>query len=493
MSKRTAVIDIGSNSVRMIIIEKTSRFAFHLLYEAKSRVRIAENAYQNGGELQVEAMKRTVLALKDFIQIAKSYDVRKTLCVATSAVRDASNKKQFLSRVHKELKLNVKVISGEREAYLGAIACANLLPPQDSMTLDIGGGSTEYASISGSKILAADSLDLGTVRLKELFFDHGDVKGAKAYIDTRLEELGIGHAEHITGVGGTFRALAQIILKSKKHPLHKLHAFRFDVEEIVSLGKSILNATDKESLKTLGIKKERHDVIRPGVLILLRIIKKVGAKELTCSGVGVREGLYLSDLLRHNRDIFPNNFNPSLTYLLDQHSHNAAQRNLRVKLTRRLFALLHQELELDAVYEKSLLTATKLAKIGASHDFYDYHKHSHYLTSTALSYGYSHQEIVLVSTLILCQQDKTLKKSYISEYQSLLPETETIRKMTYMMALADALLAHHPSQIDFDLSLEEKSLVVRSACPFSYLAQESVKAMHKSRVEVIFKTKRSDR
>jgi len=172
MAKRTAVIDIGSNSVRMIIIEKTSRFAFHLLHEVKSRVRIAEDAYQNDGELQEAAINRALLALKDFLQIADSYDVRKTLCVATSAVRDAHNKKHFLSRVNKELGLNIKVISGEKEAYLGGIACANLLPQQDAMTLDIGGGSSECACIENGKVVDSDSLDLGTVRLKELFFDH---------------------------------------------------------------------------------------------------------------------------------------------------------------------------------------------------------------------------------------------------------------------------------------------------------------------------------
>lgn len=169
MAKRTAIIDIGSNSVRMIIMEKTSRFAFHLLHEVKSRVRIAEDAYQNGGELQSPAMDRAVLALREFIQIAKSYEVRKTLCVATSAVRDANNKNLFLSRVNKELGLNIKVISGEREAYLGGIACANLLPQQDAMMLDIGGGSSECAYIKGGKVVLSSSLDLGTVRLKELF------------------------------------------------------------------------------------------------------------------------------------------------------------------------------------------------------------------------------------------------------------------------------------------------------------------------------------
>ncbi|MGB5965375.1 MAG: Ppx/GppA phosphatase family protein [Sulfurimonadaceae bacterium] len=489
MAKRTAVIDIGSNSVRMIIIEKTSRFAFHLLHEVKSRVRISEDAYQNGGELQEAAMTRAVLALKDFLQIAQSYDVRKTLCVATSAVRDANNKQQFLSMVKKELGLNIKVISGEKEAYLGGIACANLLPQQDAITLDIGGGSSECACIENGKVIDSDSLDLGTVRLKELFFDHDDIKGAKAYIDTALENLKIDQQEHIIGVGGTFRALAQILLKVKKHPLNKIHGFSADAKEVVALGELIISAKGKSELKELGVKKDRYDVIKPGTLILLRIIKKVGCKTLTCSGVGVREGLYLSDLLRNNRDIFPANFNPSLKYLVDQHSHNAAQRNLRVKLTKELFILLNQQLKLEPEFEKCLLIAAKLAKIGASHHFYSYQQHSHYLALTALDYGYTHQEIALISMLVLYQLGKGVKKSYVAEYEVLLPSVETIKQLTNILALSDALLAHHPSKIDFELSVEDGKLIVTSIKRSAYLAKESVDAISSSEIEVEFRVK----
>ena len=488
MAKRTAVIDIGSNSARMIIIEKTSRFAFHLLHEVKSRVRISEDAYQNGGALQEEAMQRALLALKDFVQIANSYEARKMLCVATSAVRDASNQKAFLKRIKREIGLNIKVISGEREAYLGGIACANLLPSKDAMTLDIGGGSSECACIENGVVVASDSLDLGTVRLKELFFDHEDIDGAKKYIDQALKSLKVDQQEHIIGVGGTFRALALILLKANSHPLNKVHAYTFKASELMSLGKKILKAKSKADLKALGVKKDRHDVIKPGVLILLRIIKKVGAVTLTCSGVGVREGLYLSDLLRNNRDVFPENFNPSLKYLIDRHTHNAPQRELRVKLVKELFALVHERLSLESRFEKPLLIATKLAKIGASHHFYSFENHSQYLTLTALEYGYTHEEIALISTLVLHQLGKGIKKNYVAKYAVLLPSVETLQKLTNIMALADALLAHHPRVRDFDLDFEDDVLVIKSHKRVAYLAQESVMAIGQNTIEVRFTT-----
>jgi exopolyphosphatase/guanosine-5'-triphosphate,3'-diphosphate pyrophosphatase len=173
----------------MVIYEKTSRFAFHILHEAKSRVRISEHAYQNGGNLQEIPMQRAYEALENFLTIISSFKARKTLCVATSALRDAPNQKDFISKIKNSIGLNIKVIDGQREAYLGAIACANLLPEQENaLSIDIGGGSTEFSLINKKDISSNISLNLGTVRLKELFFDFNDIEGAKKYIDLELSK-----------------------------------------------------------------------------------------------------------------------------------------------------------------------------------------------------------------------------------------------------------------------------------------------------------------
>ena len=117
MAKCTAVIDIGSNSMRMAVFQKTSRFAFHILHEVKSSVRLSESAYKNGGNLQSEPMDRTAFAIGEFLSVANSFGARKILCVATSALRDAPNAHVFLSRIQREHNLSIKIISGEKEAY----------------------------------------------------------------------------------------------------------------------------------------------------------------------------------------------------------------------------------------------------------------------------------------------------------------------------------------------------------------------------------------
>src|SRR5210317_1145726 len=115
MAKRTAIIDIGSNSARLVIFEKTSRYSFHLICEQKSKVRIGEGAYDKEGYLQPIGIKRAYLTLKSFQHTIDKYKANKTLCVATSALRDAPNGKEFVHWIKQELGLSVKIIDGNKE------------------------------------------------------------------------------------------------------------------------------------------------------------------------------------------------------------------------------------------------------------------------------------------------------------------------------------------------------------------------------------------
>lgn len=463
MAKRTAIIDIGSNSVRMVIFEKTSRFAFFLLHEAKSRVRISEGAYADNGNLQPAAMDRAASALAEFMSISKAYRANKLLCVATSAVRDAPNRAVFLKRIRDEIGLNIKVIDGEKEAYLGGVACANLLPRMRARTIDIGGGSTELACIEDGGVYKSVSINLGSVRLKELFFDRGDIEGATAFIDEQLSVLNTEPEPVVMGVGGTFRALAQIVMEQQQHPINKLHAFTFKAKTLMTLGEAILKAPDNDALKELGVKKERYDVIRPGTLILMRFLKYVGCETLVTSGAGVREGLYLTDLLRNNRDRFPAGFNPSKRYLLDRHAVESKFSAQLANVAVRLFDLLHESFELSPEYRATLKTAARLAKVGASVHFYSYHKNSQYLIESALEYGYTHREIMTVAALVRFHKKRRVSKRFYAEYEALLPKAKILNRLTLLLCVSDALLAHRPNNIDFDLMIDDEGRLVVAA------------------------------
>jgi len=473
MAKRVAVIDIGSNSVRMVIYEKTSRFAFHLLHEEKSKVRISENAYQHDGNLQELPMQRTFDALRDFITISESFKVRKLLCVATSALRDAPNKKDFLKRVRDSLKLNIKIVDGKKEAYFGAMACANLLPElSTALSIDIGGGSTEFTLINDKNISNTISLNIGTVRLKELYFDKNDIAGAIKYIDTELELLKDINVSTLVGIGGTFRAISSAIMKADAYPLNKIHSYEYSKERFKKFISDLLDAQEDE-LKKLGIKNNRFDVIKPGALILSRVLNKIEIEKIITSGVGVREGVYLSDLLRGSKDKFPHNYNTSVKYILDTHVGDKTFSNHLNLISKKLFDLTKDYLGIDEKYRYELALAAKLYPAGSSVHFYSQNKHTYYLIQSALEYGFSHKSITLIATLTKYAKSRLPASSHLKKYSTLLPKEDTTKALSFLLSLSIALISHRPRNIDFDMKFIDGVLHIESTKPM-YLSQDAV-------------------
>ncbi len=464
----------------MVVYEKTSRFAFRMLNETKSKVRISENAYKNGGNLQEEPMQRAYEALCNFLSIASSYKARKILCVATSALRDAPNKALFLKRVREGLGLNIKVISGEKEAFYGGIAAANLLPiQQNAITVDIGGGSTEFALIHGKKVENPISLDLGAVRIKELFFDKGDIEGAKLYIDQELQKLeNIDSVDTVIGIGGSFRALSSALMAMENYPFEKLHAYEPNFKNFKKLLSSILEAKSPKDLKKLSIKDERLDVIGPGALILSRIIKKLSIKRLVTSGVGVREGVYLSDILRNSNLRFPDNFNPSVRYLLDAYIKETKHANLLGKLAKEIFDLVHEDLNIPSKYRYHTGLAAKLFPVGSAIHYYSKNKHSYYIIQATLEYGFTHFDTMLIATLTRYAKRKLPSKEHYEKYKQLLPKKETLDKLSFIVSVAIALLTHRPCKLDFSMRFQDGVLyIIKEKGECMRVSQEAVEKL----------------
>lgn len=487
MAKRTAIIDIGSNSARMIVIERTSRFGFCLVEEVKSRVRIAQMAYENGGLLQPTPLNRAYEALREFLNIAKSLKCRKILCVATSAIRDAPNKNIFLTKVKKELNLNIKVIDGEKEALLGAIAALNLLPIENGITIDIGGGSSELALIKNSNIIKTISLNLGTVRLKELFFSKSyNFDDAKYFIQNELKKIPAEFKSEVAiGIGGTIRALCKSIMQKDNYPLDKIHGFEFSLKKNREYLEKLI-FTKTKNLKKFYIKKDRYDTIKEGTLIFLEILNKIGSQRVVTSGVGVREGLFLYDLLRNSNYKFPKNFNPSVRALLDRFCLNKKQSICIYKNSSKIYSALFSEFDKNQEFKKHLLIASKLINIGIKIDFYEHHKHSSYIILNDLEYKVTHKDIVLISILVRFHKKKLPLDSSLKSFKKLLPSIKIINWLSFILTLAE-VINKDLSCPKFEIDYKEKVLTIKSKSPL-YLAKEEIKSIQKpTPFAIIFK------
>jgi len=489
MLKRTAIIDIGSNSARLVIFEQTSRYGFHLICEQKSKVRIGEGAYEKNGYLQPIGIRRAYLALKSFLHTINKYQVNTIQCVATSALRDAPNGADFTTWIQKELKLSIQIIDGQTEAKYGAIAANNLLSLDryaSSVTIDIGGGSSDLALIQNGKIIDTYSLDLGTVRLKELFFDKDEKNNfsthnkAKKFIKKALQALPPHFKSPVAvGIGGTARTLSKAIMKHTDYPLDKLHGFTYTIESYQTYLTEISLSTIK-NLKHFALNKNRFDTIREGTMIFIEILSAIEAKEVISSSVGVREGVFLEQFLKNKALKFPQDINPSIHSILDRFKPLITiekKRKMKRKIALQLYEVLQEHILDNKRYEKELLYALQLTNIGKNLTIYKAHQHAFYIARQELNYGFTHQESLLIAMLLRMHGKKLLHKTLYLQYHTLLPQKEHLRWLSFIYSLS--IYLHEASnQAHFRFTFKKKTLTIHANKPL-YLAIEKIKALKK--------------
>ena len=442
MSKVTTIIDIGSNSMRMVVLQKSSRFAFNLINETKSRVKISEGCYENNGNLQEIPMQRAYESLKSFLNISTALKSRKIICVATSALRDAPNSNVFISRISKDLGLNIKVIDGEKEAYYGGVAALNLLHDDTFVTVDIGGGSTEFCFVNKGKVEKSISLNIGTVRIKELYFNKNDIKGAKKYILDNLKKISnleIKIPKKVVGIGGSIRSLSKIVMTKNQYPLDVLHEYMYKVRDEISLFNKISIAKNNDDLKSFGVKKDRFDTIKEGAFIFKTILEELEIEEVVTSGVGVREGAYLADLLRTSNHKFPENFNVSVRSLLDRFQIDEKQSAYLGNNAKKIFDVLKPIHNLDNKFRSLLVISSKLHSIGSTLNFYKSNDNAFDFILNGLNYDFLHTSRVLVAHTIKFSKKSLPTRNDILKYEELLPSLEVMEWMSFMISLNIAI------------------------------------------------------
>ncbi|MCK9161946.1 MAG: Ppx/GppA family phosphatase [Arcobacter butzleri] len=474
MAKITTIIDIGSNSMRMVVLKKTSRFGFHLINESRSKVKISEGCYQHGGNLQELPMQRAYDTLKSFLNISKALKSRKILCVATSALRDAPNKSIFLSRVKKELDLNIKVIDGSKEAYYGGVAALNLSHCDDFFTVDIGGGSTEFTIVKNRKIVDYISLDIGTVRLKELFFDKNDIEGAKEYILQNLKKVPLlpNEIKKVVGIGGSIRNFSKIFMENKRYPLDVLHGFEYKYCEHKEYFSNIIDANSDSELRRLGVKKDRFDTIKEGAFIFDNILSYFDVDSVVTSGVGVREGVYLCDLLRNQQDMFPANFNLSVRIFIDRFELDSKMTAYLGNNASKIFYALQPLHNLDEKYNSLLVVASKLYSIGTSLNFYKYSENSFDFILNGLNYGFSHEDKVLIAHMIKYSTNYLPNYEDLSFYKELLPDTWVVQWLSFMLTL-NVVLDSDFAKRKYEYNLDKNELSIKNE-DISYYVKEQI-------------------
>ena len=297
-----AIIDIGSNTVRMVVYGGAMRAPLVLLNE-KVAARLGR-AMVDTGKLPKDARELAMRGLRRFVLLLEDLGVDDVDTVATAAVRDATNGSDFIAQV-KALGLSPRVISGEEEACLSASGVLGAFPGADGLVADLGGGSLELARIAKGQTDAATSLPLGTLRLSEYRSDKP--KEMKKELCQALKKGGWNQAidAPLYLVGGTWRAMAVYAMQARNYPLTDPHGFTLDAAEAMDLADT-LAARDPEKLQAIPRISSMRSASMPDAAVLLQaMLKKFEPTGLVFSSWGLREGLLYDRLPSHSKSQDP--------------------------------------------------------------------------------------------------------------------------------------------------------------------------------------------
>lgn len=304
-AKPLAAIDIGTNTFRLLIAEvkpgAKDNYSIKELHSERIITRLGEGISKNG-LIKKEAIDRSIAGLKKFIDIISRYHVNKTSAVATSALREAKNRDDFLKRVKETTGLEIETISGKEEArktFSGVLAGITL--PDTALIIDIGGGSTELILVQKRKPLLIHSLNLGVVHLADKYMKNDpplkrDLVEMGSYISKKIKSIAKPYLELKTvliGTGGSVTTLSAIIQHLRRYERTKIHNSRITLEKIKSIFSVLSTIPAKERVKYHPFEPQRLDIIVPGTLILLKLMEAFGFKEVIVSDYGLREGILI--------------------------------------------------------------------------------------------------------------------------------------------------------------------------------------------------------
>ncbi len=307
---RLAGVDIGTLTCRLLIADLLPGRRLKEVRSDRRILRLGEGVDQTK-RLSIAAMDRVLQCLREWREMISASHVDATAAVATSAVRDAENRDEFLDRVKREAGFEVELISGEEEARRTMLGIRSGLPPgvTDVLALDIGGGSTEFILDWTGQNPVVRSIDVGVVRLCERLLHHdpptGDeVQQAREWItkETKAAVAGMGNYQAVTFVGtaGTITSLAAMAQKLPTYEPARIHNYRLKLGTIQEIEQTLLSRSKAERAGLPGLERGREEVIAAGAIIIRTVMETLGMSAVLVSDLGLREGV-LIDLAARTR------------------------------------------------------------------------------------------------------------------------------------------------------------------------------------------------
>lgn len=472
-SRVAAFIDIGTNSLRLLLVRINPNHSYTILSDQKEIVRLGEGEFIDQ-YLRHEAMQRAALVAKRFTDMARSYGAEEIIAVATSATREAENREEFLRRLHREAQLDVKIISGREEArliYLGVVNGVHL-GDKKALFIDIGGGSTEIILGSQDQYTHLDSLKLGAIRLNSLFFlpnETGPVSAERyALLQQYVRNLAVRTVQHIQnekvdiafGSSGTIENLADMsVLKFLKRRRQRDDVLTRDqLRQVVEM---LCALPLDERRRVPGINPIRADIIICGAAIIETLMADLGIEELSISERGLRDGLLIDYLAKDESSNLVQGISVRGRSVLqlgracgidEPHARHVA--GLALELFDSAY---QQKLHKFGDRERELLEYSALIHdVGMFLSYSNHHQHSYYLIRNADLLGFDQGEIEILANAALFHRKSMPSKKKHPEFAALDRRSQRIiRLFALLLRMAESLDRSHTGVVQHARLLAE--------------------------------------
>ncbi len=479
---RLAAIDIGTNTIRLIIVEVDDDGTYRVLDEEREPARLGHGLYDTG-KLGEEPIERALIALGRMKAIAEGKNASEIRAIATAAVREASNGRSFRRRVQREHGLRIKVISSRKEARLAFLSMTRQfsLDGRPVAMVDIGGGSVELVLAAGTAIEQIYSLPLGAVRLTERYVKSDPIsdkhwKKLQKAIDREIKKH-VGKppfkAQTMVGSGGTFSTLAAIIKNQREGKEGSVQGYTLTRGEVDALVDRLREMNLEARQRIPGLNPDRADIIVAGAAAVARLAKRLCCKEIRVNEGGVREGLLLSIIAERR-----NGGAPSRRQVADRmdwvrlfarkcHSNEGHGEHV-AKLATQIFDGLQEAYDLPEEGREILQAGALLHDIGYLISHARHHKHSYHLIMHGDLPAFSAREVELIANVARYHRRAYPKKKHTNLARLRKRDRRLVRFLSGILRVADGLDRTHAqavSSVTPELEDERIRLIVEAEAP----------------------------
>jgi exopolyphosphatase/guanosine-5'-triphosphate,3'-diphosphate pyrophosphatase len=454
--KQLAAIDIGTNSIKLLIATVEEDGSLQVISREKSLVRLGSETLATG-RLSEEAIEAGVSAVEEFLRSIRTAGAELVRAVATCAVREASNSAEFLEAVRRRTGVAVDVVSGEEEARLINLGVRSEFPARfDPMFLvDIGGGSTEFVISEGSRVRLTESLPLGVVRLADRYARNDppndrdrkamkkSIRGAAKRAVEAVRKTGF---KTCVGSSGTIQSLSLVheaaVLGREATPSGHRTLTRDGLKKV---NKLLRRTTAREKLRIPGLDPRRRDIAVPGGMLLSWILKRSGAKSIVVGERGLREGILLDHVARHgqkrvlDRDVRAR----SIDRLLRRGNAEVLHAAHVARLALQIFDNTHPLHQLSSTEREWLQYGALLHDIGCHIGYAKHQRHSYYLITHGELTGFSSDEVEVLASIARYHKGGGPKERH-ENWRRLDPYLRpVVEKLAAIVRIADGLDRSH--------------------------------------------------